>query len=63
MSVELIEVLLLHVGRVEQLELVTEQGVVSGFELFDEVKSLHLDERCLEVGAHMVAVRLKDEGV
>lgn len=62
-GVELIEVLLLHIGRVKHLELILEQRVVSGLELFNKVKSLHLYEGCLQVGADVLAVWLQDERV
>ena len=61
MSVQLIQRLLLHILRVQKLKLISECIVVSPLQFLNQVESLHLNERLLQINVHMVQIRLQNE--
>ena len=61
MCVQLIQRLLLHILRVQKLKLISECIVVSPLQFLDQVESLHLNERLLQINVHMVQIRLQNE--
>ena len=61
MCVQLIQRLLLHILRVQKLKLISECIVVSPLQFLNQVESLHLNERLLQINVHMVQIRLQNE--